>query len=316
MTVVADVPDRLPAPVESAAYFAVAECLANAVKHSGATRVTVSLVHDGSHLRAQVRDDGRGGADLDRGRRAGRGGPAAAGLRRFNGGRQPRRGPDDREDGGPVRVVVAEDHALLREGLTRILEADGFEVAAALADARDLEAAVVEHDADLAVLDVRMPPTFTNEGLVAATSLRTARPGFPVLVLSQYVEPLYAAELLASGEGAVGYLLKDRVSDVERFVAACRQVVDGGTVLDPEVVSAMIASRRSSPMDRLTDREREVLGLMAEGRSNAAIAARLTVTEKAVAKHINNVFAKLDLPLAPDDHRRVLAVLSYLDLRR
>ena len=215
-----------------------------------------------------------------------------------------------------MRVVIAEDHALLREGLTRILEADGFEVAAALADARDLEAAVVEHDADLAVLDVRMPPTFTNEGLVAATSLRTARPGFPTLVLSQYVEPLYAAELLASGEGAVGYLLKDRVSDVERFVAACRQVIDGGTVLDPEVVSAMIASRRSSPMDRLTDREREVLGLMAEGRSNAAIAARLTVTEKAVAKHINNVFAKLDLPLAPDDHRRVLAVLSYLDLRR
>ena len=137
-----------------------------------------------------------------------------------------------------------------------------------------------------------------------------------MLVLSQFVEPLFAAELLASGEGAVGYLLKDWVSYVERSVAACHQVVDGGTVLDPEVVSAMIASRRSTPMDRLTDREREVLGLMAEGRSNAAIAARMTVTEKAVAKHINNVFSKLDLPLAPDDHRRVLAVLSYLDLRR
>ena len=211
-----------------------------------------------------------------------------------------------------MRVVVAEDHALLREGLTRILEADGFVVAAALADARDLEAAVAQHEADLAVLDVRMPPTFTNEGLVAATSLRSARPGFPVLVLSQYVEPLYAAELRASGEGAVGYLLKDRVSDVTAFVDAVRRVAGGGTVLDPEVVSTLLARRKDAPIERLTAREREVLGLMAEGRSNAAIAARLFVTEKAVSKHTNSIFTKLDLGQDSDDHRRVLAVLAYL----
>jgi DNA-binding NarL/FixJ family response regulator len=171
-----------------------------------------------------------------------------------------------------------------------------------------------EVEPDLVILDVRMPPTFTNEGILAAGELRRARPGFPLLVLSQYVEPLYAAELLASGEGSIGYLLKGRVSDVEGFVVACRQIVAGGTVLDPEVVAAMIASRQESPVERLTDREREVLGLMAEGRSNAAIAGRLHVSEKAVAKHINNLFTKLDLPVAPDDNRRVLAVLAYLDL--
>jgi len=213
-----------------------------------------------------------------------------------------------------VRVVVAEDHALLREGLTRILEANGFEVVGAVDNPDSLRAVLADVEHDLVILDVRMPPTFTNEGLVAATEIRAARPTLPVLVLSQYVEPLYAAELLASGDGSVGYLLKGRVSDVEAFVAACRQIVAGGTVLDPEVVAAMLATRRQSPVERLTDREREVLGLMAEGRSNAAIAGRLSVTEKAVAKHINNLFAKLDLPMAPDDNRRVLAVLAYLDL--
>jgi DNA-binding NarL/FixJ family response regulator len=213
-----------------------------------------------------------------------------------------------------VRVVVAEDHALLREGLTRILEANGFEVVGGVDNPDSLRAVLAAVEHDLVILDVRMPPTFTNEGLVAATEIRAARPTLPVLVLSQYVEPLYAAELLASGDGSVGYLLKGRVSDVEAFVAACRQIVAGGTVLDPEVVAAMLATRRQSPVERLTDREREVLGLMAEGRSNVAIAGRLSVTEKAVAKHINNLFAKLDLPMAPDDHRRVLAVLAYLDL--
>jgi len=213
-----------------------------------------------------------------------------------------------------VRVVVAEDHALLREGLTRILEANGFEVVGAVDNPDALRGVLAAVEHDLVILDVRMPPTFTNEGLVAATEIRAARPTLPVLVLSQYVEPLYAAELLASGDGSVGYLLKGRVSDVEAFVAACRQIVAGGTVLDPEVVAAMLANRRQSPVERLTDREREVLGLMAEGRSNVAIAGRLSVTEKAVAKHINNLFAKLDLPMAPDDNRRVLAVLAYLDL--
>jgi DNA-binding NarL/FixJ family response regulator len=213
-----------------------------------------------------------------------------------------------------VRVVVAEDHALLREGLTRILDANGFEVVGAVDNPVSLRRVLAEVEHDLVILDVRMPPTFTDEGMVAATELRGARPGFPLLVLSQYVEPLYAAELLASGEGSVGYLLKGRVADVEGFVVSCRQILSGGTVLDPEVVAAMIAARRESPVQRLTDRERAVLGLMAEGRSNAAIADRLLVSEKAVAKHINNLFAKLDLPVAADDNRRVLAVLAYLDL--
>jgi DNA-binding NarL/FixJ family response regulator len=213
-----------------------------------------------------------------------------------------------------VRVVVAEDHALLREGLTRILEANGFEVVGAVDNPVSFGAVLAEVQPDLAILDVRMPPTFTDEGLVAAKQLRAERPGFPLLVLSQYVEPLYAAELLASGEGSIGYLLKGRVSDVQGFVDACRQIIAGGTVLDPEVVAAMIATQRTSPVERLTDREREVLGLMAEGRSNAAIAARLHVSEKAVAKHINSLFAKLDLPVAADDNRRVLAVLAFLQL--
>ena len=158
-----------------------------------------------------------------------------------------------------------------------------------------------------------MPPSFTNEGLVAAIEARTARPGFPILVLSQYVEPLYARDLLASGEGAVGYLLKDRVADVDNFIGSVRQVAEGGTVLDPEVVAALVSGAgQASPMARLTPRESEVLTLMAEGRSNAAIAARMFVSEKAVGKHTNNIFAKLDLPPAPDDNRRVLAVLAWL----
>jgi DNA-binding NarL/FixJ family response regulator len=212
-----------------------------------------------------------------------------------------------------VRVVVGEDHALLRDGLTRLLEAHGFEVVAAAADAPSLRRALQAPDAEVAVVDVRLPPTFTDEGLREAIAARASRPGFPILVLSQYVEQLYARELLQSGDGAIGYLLKDRVSDTAAFVDALRRVGDGGTVLDPEVVAALLARpRRGDPIDRLTPREREVLGLMAEGRSNAAIAARLFVTDKAVSKHTNNIFAKLDLPMDGDDHRRVLAVLAYL----
>lgn len=212
-----------------------------------------------------------------------------------------------------MRVVIAEDLALLRDGLTRLLEANGFTVVAAVDNAPSLAKALREIDVDVAVVDVRMPPTFTDEGLRTAIEARTARPGLPVLVLSQYVEQLYARELLSSGEGAVGYLLKDRVADVERFVDAVRQVAGGGTVLDPEVVSTLLSKAAANrPVDRLTDREREVLGLMAEGRSNAAIAARLFVTEKAISKHTNSIFAKLDLPVSEDDNRRVLAVLTYL----
>jgi DNA-binding NarL/FixJ family response regulator len=212
-----------------------------------------------------------------------------------------------------VRAVIAEDLALLRDGLARILRAHDISVAAEVGDPVALTAALEEQRPDVAIVDVRMPPTFTNEGLVAAIEARAKRPGMPILVLSQYVEQLYARELMRSGTEGIGYLLKDRVADVATFVDAVRQVAGGGTVLDPNVVTGMLAYRdRSRSLVRLTPREREVLGLMAEGRSNAAIAAKLVVTLKAVDKHINSIFMKLDLPLAPDDNRRVLAVLRYL----
>jgi len=211
-----------------------------------------------------------------------------------------------------VRLVLAEDLALLRAGLTQILESRGFTILHSATDLPELEAALRDPDADAAVVDVRLPPSQTDEGLRAALEVRRRRPRFPVLVLSQYVERLYARELLASAEGGVGYLLKDRVSDVDDFVTALNQVIAGGTVLDPEVVAQLMSRRAGEPVERLTPREREVLALMAGGRSNAAIAGRLFVTEKAVAKHINSIFAKLDLPLGVDDHRRVLAVLAWL----
>ena len=211
-----------------------------------------------------------------------------------------------------MRLVLAEDHALLRAGLTQLLEASGFTIVASVDNAPALEAALLDPAAEAAVVDVRLPPTHTDEGLRAAIGVREARPGFPVMVLSQYVEHLYARELLASGQGSIGYLLKDRVSDVAEFVDGVRRVAAGATVLDPEVVATIMARRTDEPVDRLTAREREVLALMAEGRSNAAIGAELVVGEKAVAKHINSIFAKLDLPPAPDDHRRVRAVLAWL----
>jgi DNA-binding NarL/FixJ family response regulator len=209
-----------------------------------------------------------------------------------------------------VRLVLAEDHALLRDGLIRILEAHGHEVAAAVEHADQLDEALADPSVEGAVLDVRLPPTHSDEGLRAAVAVRSRRPGFPVMVLSQYVERIYARELLASGDGGIGYLLKDRVGDVRDFVDSLARVASGGTVLDPQVVSAVMA--RQAPVERLTAREREVLALMAEGRSNAAIASALFVTEKAVGKHTNNIFTKLDLPVAPDDNRRVLAVLAWL----
>ena len=210
-----------------------------------------------------------------------------------------------------MRVVIAEDHALLRDGLTRILEAFAFDVVAVVDRGPDVLPALLENKPDVAVLDVRLPPTFTDEGLQAAISVRREAPGLPILVLSQHVEPLYARELLSDRRGGVGYLLKDRVSDVAQFIDAVRQVAGGGTVMDPEVVARLLD--RSRPLDVLTAREREVLGEMATGRSNAAIAAKLFVTEKAVSKHINNIFTKLGLPVSEDDNRRVLAVLAYLD---
>lgn len=210
-----------------------------------------------------------------------------------------------------MRAVLAEDHALLREGLIRLLEAHGIEVVDAVADEPSLVRALAREDIDVAVVDVRLPPTGTDEGLRAAVAARKQRPGLPVLVLSQYVEQLYARELLASAQGGVGYLLKDRVSNVGQFIDAVERVAAGGTVMDPEVVSHLLA-RRDEPLSRLTPREREVLGHMAEGRSNAAVAAAMVVTEKAVGKHIANIFSKLDLAQSDDDNRRVLAVLAFL----
>ncbi len=213
-----------------------------------------------------------------------------------------------------MRVLIAEDLALLRDGLTRMLTAYGFEVVATVADGADLADRLVEIRPDVAVVDVRLPPTFTDEGLRAALQARRRVPGLPVLILSQYVEHLYAAELLSDRSGGVGYLLKDRVGDVRDFVSAVRQVASGGTVMDPEVVARLLtAGRGRKRLSALTPREREVLAVMAEGRSNSAIAARLVITEKAVSKHINNIFAKLGLPPSDDDHRRVLAVLTYLN---
>jgi DNA-binding NarL/FixJ family response regulator len=213
-----------------------------------------------------------------------------------------------------VRVVVAEDLALLRDGLIRLLTAHDIEVVDAVDNGPSLLRALVESKPDVAVVDVRLPPTFTDDGLRAAIEARERVPGLPVLVLSQYVEQLYARELLSDRAGGVGYLLKDRVSDVGQFVDAVRRVADGGTAMDPEVVSQLLGRHsRNEPMSRLTPREREVLGLMAEGRSNAAIAGRLFVTEKAIAKHTNSIFAKLGLPPSEDDNRRVLAVLTYLN---
>jgi DNA-binding NarL/FixJ family response regulator len=211
-----------------------------------------------------------------------------------------------------VRAVIAEDHALLRDGLTRLLTAFGIEVVEAVDNGPALLPTLSRHRPDVAVVDVRLPPTFTDEGLQAAIAARTAMPGLPILVLSQHVEPLYARELLTDSASGVGYLLKDRVANVAEFVDAVRRVAGGGTVMDPEVISQLL-TRRDPPLAVLTPREREVLGQMAEGRSNAAIAGRLFVTEKAVSKHINNIFTKLGLPPFDDDHRRVLAVLAYLN---
>ncbi|MEQ4720297.1 response regulator transcription factor [Nonomuraea sp. B19D2] len=211
-----------------------------------------------------------------------------------------------------MRVVIAEDAVLLREGLVGLLERFGHTVAASVGDAPALVAAVAEHRPDAVVTDVRMPPGFSDEGLRAALELRGRHPDLAVLVLSQYVEQTYAAELLESGAGAgIGYLLKDRIGDVREFVDALDRVAAGGTVVDPEVVRQLL-SRRRDPLARLTPREQQVLGLIAEGRTNASIARELFVTEAAVAKHIASIFAKLDLPPEADGHRRVLAVLAYL----
>src|SRR5919202_123124 len=291
---------RLPAAVETAAYFVAAEGLTNAVKHGGARRAAVRIEPEDDRLVVEVTDDGRGGADP-----AGNG---LSGLRKrveaLDGTLRVASPP-----GGPTLV-----RALLREGLLRLLSESGFEVAAAVADGEGLVAAVEEHRPDVCVVDVRLPPTFTDEGVRAALEARRRVPGVPVLVLSQYVERTYAAELLSDGRGGVGYLLKERVADVREFVDAVRRVAEGGTAMDPEAVAQLLGGRDDdSPLAELTPRERDVLALMAEGRTNSAIAERLVVTEGAVEKHVSNIFGKLGLPPSDLDHRRVLAVLAFLN---
>jgi DNA-binding NarL/FixJ family response regulator len=213
-----------------------------------------------------------------------------------------------------MRVVIAEDLYLLRDGLTRLLDAHGFDVTAAVGTAPELLSALLDQRPDVAVIDVRLPPTFTDEGLRTALEARRQVPGLPVLVLSQYVEQLYARELLSDQAGGVGYLLKDRVFSDEAFVEALRAVATGGTVLDPEVIAKLLRKRAvDEPITMLSPREREVLELMAQGRSNAAIAQRLFVSEKAVSKHSTSIFIKLGLEPSDDDNRRVLAVLAYLN---
>jgi DNA-binding NarL/FixJ family response regulator len=212
-----------------------------------------------------------------------------------------------------VHVVIAEDSVLLRAGIQRLLADEDIEVVAAVDDGEGLLVAVSEHRPDLAIVDVRMPPTFTDEGLRAALAAREQLPGLPVLVLSQYVEERYAVELLAGGAGGVGYLLKERVADVAEFVDAVHRVANGGTCIDQEVIAQLMARGRRNPIDVLTPREREVLGLMAQGLSNVAIAKTLTVSDGAVEKHVGNIFSKLGLEPSPEEHRRVRAVLTFLE---
>ncbi len=211
-----------------------------------------------------------------------------------------------------MRVVVADDSVLLREGVVRLLEEKGFDVVAQAGDAEDLIRKVNAHKPNVAVVDIRMPPTNTDDGLRAALEIRATHPDTGVLVLSQYVEEGYALELVGDSAGGVGYLLKDRVADVERFAESVRRVAEGGSALDPEVVAQLVGrARRDDPLAELTPREREALELMAEGRSNNAIAAQMVVTERAVEKHVTSIFGKLGLPPAPEDHRRVLAVRAF-----
>jgi DNA-binding NarL/FixJ family response regulator len=214
-----------------------------------------------------------------------------------------------------VRVVIAEDLALLRDGLTRLLRDNGFDVVGAVRDGDALIHAVTLEQPDIAIVDIRLPPSFRDEGVRAALEVRRLAPATSILVVSQYVELTYATELLSDGSGGVGYLLKDRIMDVTEFVDAVRRVAEGGTALDPEVVAQLFSRRRQGPLERLTPRELEVLGLMAEGRSNAGIAAALVLTVGAVEKHVANILMKLRLPPSQSDHRRVLAVLAYLQGR-
>ena len=315
VTVTAELDDRPLPVVETAAYFVVAESLTNVAKHAPGASAHVTLRQRDGRLLVQIADDGPGGAD-----------PRGAGLTGLRhraealdgtlaviggpgiGHRDPR--------GAAVRIVIAEDNALLREGLVALVRERGIEVVAIAEDGPGLLRIVNAHKPDLAIVDVRLPPSFTDEGVRAAIELRARHPDTGILILSQYVEPVYTAELLAAGAAGFGYLLKERVGDVRAFVDAIERVAAGGTALDGEVVSELFRNRDGGgdggALAALTPREREVIALMAEGRTNAAIARELVVTGGAVEKHISSIFGKLDLPATDDDHRRVLAVLAYL----
>ena len=316
-----------PTPaIEAIAYFCVAELLANVAQHAQASRASILCTQQGSWLRLVVRDDGAGGAQLTT---IGSSSSGLAGLtdrvhavdgqlylvsppRRSHG--RHRRPAAQLLMVGALRIAIAEDSAILRDGLVQLLVDRGFAITGAVGDPAALRSSVAQNPPDVAVIDIRMPPTFTDEGLRLALELRARHEGLGILLFSQYIETRYAADLLADDAAGIGYLLKDRVADVSDFVEALERVAVGGTALDPEVVTQLLgATRRTDSLSVLTTREREVLGLMAEGRSNAAIADALVVSEGAVEKHVANIFAKLDLPVSEKDHRRVLAVLRFLE---
>ena len=307
-----DVPhERVQASVEAAAYFVACEALTNAVRYASASRVSMRAVRENGTLLVSITDDGIGGAVVRRG--SGLAGPAGSrGRPRRDACRLEPSGPGHTRGGGdPVRIVIADDTVLLREGVAGLLEDAGHTVVARVGDAEALLSVVAEHEPDLAIVDVRMPPTYEDEGMRAAAEIRQRRPETAVLVLSQHVESNHAVELVGSG-GGFGYLLKDRVLDVDEFLEAAERVSSGGSALDPEVVKQLLVPPAGDDtLDQLTPREREVLGLMAEGRTNAGIAKQLWLTERTVETHVSSILGKLDLHGA-DGHRRVLAVLAYL----
>ena len=305
--------ERLDPTVEITAYFVVAEALTNVARYAEAGRAYVSVRRVGASLVVEVRDDGRGGASMEGG--SGLRGLAGPGqrARRHAVDRQPGRRGNRAAGGAAMRVVIAEDSLLLRRGAIRLLEDAGFEVVGEAGDADELLRLVRAERPDVAIVDIRMPPTHVDEGLQAARVIRTELPEVGVLMLSQYVEERYVTALLEHGAEGVGYLLKDRVAEIERFTDAIRQVAEGGSVLDPEVVAHMLGGRgNGGPLERLTEREGEVLQLMAEGKTNRAISQQLYMSERAVERHVTGIFTKLDLPVTDQDHRRVLAVLAYV----
>jgi DNA-binding NarL/FixJ family response regulator len=312
------IPVRPTPAIETIAYFCAAELLANAAKHSFANKIAIRAAGQRDVLLLSVADDGTGGADPSRGTGPVRARAAGRRGRRRPHDREPARWPNEDHRRAPAarmnaRVVIAEDAVLFRAGLARLIEDHGHRVCAAVGDGCALLAAVAEYQPDVVVADIRMPPTHTDEGLRAALEIRRLHPRTGVLVLSQYIETKYTARLLESNAAGAGYLLKERVADVAEFADALERVAAGGTALDPEVVGQLLrASRRADGLAALTARERHVLALMAEGRSNAAIADALVVTGGTVEKHVASTFDKLGLSQDEADNRRVLAVLRYL----